>query len=69
MASSGSLLTNGWYSDSKGDYIYLEFAWSVTATSIPNNTKTIYWELRGKRTASGFVNAGGFKVVIEGETV
>lgn len=69
MASSGSLLTNGWYSDSKGDYIYLEFAWSVTATSIPNNTKTIYWELRGKRTASGFVNAGGFKVVIDGETV
>ena len=69
MASSGSLLTNGWYSDSKGDYVYLEFAWSVTATSIPNNTKTIYWELRGKRTASGFVNAGGFKVVIDGDTV
>lgn len=69
MASSGSLLTNGWYSDSKKDYVYLEFAWSVTATSIPNNTKTIYWELRGKRTASGFVNAGGFKVVIDGETV
>lgn len=69
MASSGSLLTNGWYSDSKGDYVYLEFAWSVTATSIANNTKTIYWELRGKRTASGFVNAGGFKVVLDGETV
>ena len=69
MASSGSLLTNGWYSDSKKDYVYLEFAWSVTATSIPNNTKTIYWELRGKRTASGFVNAGGFKVVIDGDTV
>lgn len=69
MASSGSLLTNGWYSDSKGDYVYLEFAWSVTATSIPNNTKTIYWELRGKRTASGFVNAGGFKVVLDGATV
>lgn len=69
MASSGSLLTNGWYSDSKGDYVYLEFAWSVTATSIANNTKTIYWELRGKRTASGFVNAGGFKVVIDGDTV
>lgn len=69
MASSGSLLTNGWYSESKGDYVYLEFAWSVTATSIPNNTTTIYWELRGKRTASGYVNAGGFKVVLDGTTV
>ena len=66
MASSGSLLTNGWYSSSKGDYIYLEFAWSVTNTSIENNEKTIYWELRGKRTASGYVMAGGFKVVIDG---
>lgn len=69
MASSGSLLTSGWYSDSKKDYVYLEFAWSVTSTSIPNNTKTIYWELRGKRTASGYVNAGGFKVVLDGTTV
>ena len=69
MASSGSLLTNGWYSSSKGDYVYLEFAWEVTSTSIANNTKTIYWELRGKRTASGYVNAGGFKVVIDGDTV
>lgn len=69
MASSGSLLTNGWYSSSKGDYVYLEFAWSVSGTSIENNQKTIYWELRGKRSASGFVNAGGFNVVIDGDTV
>lgn len=69
MASSGSLLTNGWYSSSKGDYIYLEFAWSVTNTSIENNEKTIYWELRGKRSASGYAMAGGFKVVIDGSTV
>lgn len=69
MASSGSFLSSGWYSSSKGDYVYLEFAWSVTATSIEKNTKTIYWELRGKRSASGFVNAGGFKVVIDGTTV
>lgn len=69
MASSGILLTNGWYSSSKGDYIYLEFAWSVSGTSIENNQKTIYWELRGKRSASGYVNAGGFKVVIDGDTV
>ena len=69
MASSGSFLTNGWYSSSKGDYVYLEFAWSVSSTSVANNSTTIYWELRGKRTASGFINAGGFKVVIDGETV
>ena len=69
MASSGNFWTNGWYSSSKGDYVYLEFAWEVTNTSIENNQKTIYWELRGWRTASGFVNAGGFKVVIDGDTV
>lgn len=69
MASSGSFLSSGWYSSSKGDYVYLEFAWSVSATSIENNQKTIYWELRGKRTASGYVNAGGFQVVIDGDTV
>ena len=69
MASSGSLLTNGWYSSSKGDYVYLEFVWSVTKTSRENNQKTISWELKGKRKASGYVNAGGFKVVIDGDTV
>ena len=69
MASSGSFLSSGWYSSSKGDYVYLEFAWSVTNTSVENNQKTIYWELRGKRTASGYVNAGGFKVVIDNETL
>ena len=69
MASNGSFLSSGWYSSSKGDYVYLEFAWTVTNTSIENNQKTIYWELRGARTASGYVNAGGFKVVIDSETV
>ena len=69
MASSGSFLSTGWYSSSKGDNVYLEFAWSVIDTSVAYNNKTIYWELRGKRSASGFVNAGGFTVVIDGETV
>lgn len=69
MAASGSFLSSGWYSSSKGDYVYLEFAWEVTTTSIEKNQKTIYWQLRGKRTASGFINAGGFKVVIDGDTV
>lgn len=69
MASSGSFLSTGWYSNSKRDYVYLEFAWSVTETSVADNTKTIYWELRGKRTYAGYIMAGGFKVVIDGETV
>ena len=68
MALSGSFLTNGYYSSSKGDYIYLEFSWSASQ-SIASNTSTISWSLKGKRTASGYVNAGGFKVVIDGETV
>lgn len=67
MASSGSFLTNGWYSSGKGDYVYLEFAWSVTSTSIENNQKTIYWELRCKRTASGYVTSGPFEVTIDGK--
>ena len=65
---SGSFLTNGYYSSSKGDNIYLEFSWTATQ-SIANNTSTISWSLKGKRTASGYVNAGGFKVVIDGDTV
>ena len=68
MAKSGSLLTNGWYSSSKGDYIYLEFSWTATQ-SIVDNTSTISWTLKGKRTASGYVMAGAFKVVLDGETV
>lgn len=69
MASNGSFLSTGWYSSSKGDYVYLEFAWSVSNTSIAENYKDIYWELRGKRTASGYTMAGGFQVIIDGETV
>ena len=69
MASSGSFLSTGWYSSSKGDYVYLEFAWSVSNTSIAENYKDIYWELRGKRTASGYTMAGGFQVIIDGDTV
>lgn len=69
MASSGSCLTTGWYSSSKKDYVYLEFAWSVTNTSIEKNQTTIKWELRSKRTASGYVTAYPFLVTIDGETV
>lgn len=64
MASSGSFLTNGWYS-SKGDYVYLEFAWYVQSISNEDNSTTIHWELRGKRTASGYVMAGAFEVIVD----
>ena len=69
MASSGSLLTSGWYFPSKAAYVYLELTWRVTATSIENNTKTIYWQLGRAGASSGYVMSGGFKVVIDGETV
>ena len=69
MAIGGNFLSSGWYSSAGKDYVYLEFAWEVTSTSIENNTKTIYWELRGKREYTGYIMAGAFKVVIDGETV
>ena len=71
MASSGSFLSSGWHSSSYGDNVYLEFAWRVTGTSVENNTSTIYWELRGVRssTTAGYIMAGGFKVVLDEETV
>ena len=69
MAESGKFLSSGWYYASKDEYVYLEFAWKVSSTSITDNTTTIYWELRGKRTATTYVNAGGFKVVIDDDTV
>lgn len=69
MATNGSFLSSGWYSSNNKNYTYLEFAWEVVDTSLENNAKTIYWELRGKKESSGWVKAGGFKVVIDGETV
>lgn len=68
MATSGSFLSSGWYSDSKGDYVYLKFSWTATQ-SVEDNTSTISWKLTGSRIDDGHVNAGGFKVVIDGDTV
>lgn len=67
MATSGSLLSSGWKSSS--DYVYLEFHWYVTDTSIESNQKAIYWELRGKRTSSGYVTCAPFLVKLDDETV
>lgn len=66
MALSGSFKTNG-YTGSK-DTIYLEFSWTATQ-SIVSNATTISWALKGSRTSSGYVMAGGFRLVIDGETV
>ena len=31
MANYGEFLSSGWYSSSKGDYVYLEFAWAIVS--------------------------------------
>ena len=69
MASSGSLLTSPYYSDTYGDNVYLKFSWSVESQSAENNTTKISWKLTGQRTTKHYVKAGGFQVVIDGDTV
>ena len=70
MAHDGSFKSSGWYSDTHGDYVYLEFSWCITDISIDNNKSTIYWQLAATRAKdnAGWVEAGGFKVVIDGST-
>lgn len=67
MALSGSVKTSAWTSGS-GDKISLLFSWEATQ-SVDGNTSTISWRLTGSRSNSGYVMSGGFKVVIDGETV
>lgn len=67
MALSGSFNTSAWTSSS-GDKISLLFSWTATQ-SVEKNTSTISWTLKGSRSKSGYVKAGGFNVVIDGETV
>lgn len=63
QVSSGSFTTSSSYGRS------LTFNWSVDSTSISGNYKKIYWSLVGSGSATGYVKAGNFKVVIDGETV
>lgn len=63
QVSKGSFVTNA----SEGRS--LTFNWSVDSTSISGNYKKIYWSLIGSGSASGYVTAGDFKVVIDGATV
>lgn len=68
MAKSDSFRTSGWTSSS-GDVASLLFSWTAEQ-SVETNTSAISWTLKGHRTkATNYVMAGGFKVVIDGETV
>ena len=67
MALSGSFKTSG-YTSSSGDVVSLLFSWTAQQ-DIGGNTSTISWTLKGNRAKSGkYVMAGGFKVVIDGDT-
>ena len=68
MALSGSFKTNPYYSSTKGDNVYLELVWTATQSTI-SNSSTISWKLVGVRGPDGYVSSGGFKVIIDGETV
>ena len=65
MASSGSFRT------SSCKNLSLQISWSVKSQSIENNKTTISWSISGYRTdgATGYITCGGFKLVINGETV
>lgn len=68
MALSGSFKTSAWTAES-GDKISLLFEWTATQDK-DNNNSTISWTLKGSRSnVSSWVFAGGFKVVIDGDTV
>lgn len=63
MALSGTVNSNGY------DGRYIQLTWSATQ-SVANNTSTIKWSLKGAGIGqAGWYMAGGFKVVIAGDTV
>ena len=68
MALSGSLQTNAWINSETGSQSWLEFSWTATQNE-DENTSTISWVLKGARNVSGYVYAGGYAVVIDGDTV
>lgn len=64
MALSGSVKTS-YYKN-----LCMMFSWTAKQ-STADNTSTISWKLEGYRTdgAWGYITCGGFKIVIDGETV
>lgn len=68
MASSGSFNTTS-YSTDYGK-AYLTFSWSIESQDPATNKTVINWSLKGAGLDSGhYIKAGGFKVVINGQTV
>lgn len=63
MANSGSFNTSSY--NNRG----LTFSWWINSQSISGNYTDIGWSLTGNGSKSGYYMAGGFKVVIDGETV
>lgn len=64
MAASGYFNTGNYQGR------YLQFSWKEESQNVANNTTTISWTLKGAGTAaSGWYEAGNFKVVIAGTTV
>ena len=63
MASNGSFNTSGY------DGRYLIFSWTEKSQSVPNNTTTISWTLKGAGGSSMWYMSGNFKVVLDGVTV
>lgn len=65
MAKSGSFNTGSYTSQVTR---YLTFSWEIVSQSVEDNTSTISWQLKGGGS-SGYMYCGGFKVVIDGDTV
>lgn len=61
MASGGEIVSS-YYSNNSA----IKFAWQIQSQNIANNTSTIYFQLRGVRTVSGYVQAGNFAITIDG---
>jgi hypothetical protein len=62
-------VSSGYFETNASQNRSLKFSWSVDRTSIEQNYKKIYWSLVGSGSASGYIMAGDFKVIIDGETV
>lgn len=68
MASSGSFNTSGYATDY--GTACLTFAWSIKSQDPATNQTVINWSVKGAGLDSGhYIKAGGFKVIINGQTV
>ena len=62
-------VSSGSFTTSSAEGRSLTFYWGVDSTNITDNYKIIAWKVYGSGSASGFIKAGNFKIVIDGETV